>query len=789
MDPLDKRYHDQLEPQEQSLSDGGDLHAGQQSETQPWHQSGLAADIDRRLAQVQQQERWLQQQQHPDLLTPPAGGQDSLTGQQDASRHQQLVVVDTSRNDWQQRVAQLAPEADLLLLSGEEHGLERISQAVARQPYRTITLLPGSDGNGRRFLGADALQESSSLPQKAALQVLAGDLPHSLQEALAREHSLSVLEVPAAEPILTRIENDASALLSLGRDLLREAQGKGRLQQTIEASFAAANQAAVLGAALALINGESRLPQIQWAHFGKGSVRGAFLQERNTVLISDQLRGGGAELEAVLLHEIGHWLEANTGTDSPGDEGESFSARIRGATPDQELIRDSAQLSIDGVLVQAELMDAMPTSGDITPPALISDQQSRATLNSAGSQITLNFSETLQSASISPSQFSFSDLIGGQVFSGITVSSITVNGSAVVLNLNTPLSSTQAQNLKLRYQPSALFSERLEDTAGNGVADFEVVIDFSSTSSLVNQAPATVLDSASLLEDGVFTRNASQGVLSNDSDPNNGDQLRVMGIKLAANAANTVAVSTGSPGLITNPYGTLSINADGSYRFSANGPSSQSLRAGAMATTSFTVVVSDGALASESTLSFAITGTNDAPTVSGLAELGSIQEDGTFIITSQQLLAIASDIDAGDTLSVANLTLRSGQGTLTANINGTWTFSPAQNWNGEVRFSYQISDGTVTIGSPRNDLAILGNSLYLLTDNGSWTQTEARAQQLGGHLATINDALENQFIWNQFTNQAPAAWIGYNKESGTYEWSSGERSPYTNWHPGSPDFS
>ena len=134
MDPLDKRYHDQLEPQEQSLGDGGDLHAGQQSESQPWHQSGLAADIDRHLAQVQQQERWLQNQQEPDLLTPTAAGHDRLTGQHDASSHQQLVVVDTSRSDWQQRVARLPPEADLLLLSGEEHGLERISQAVARQP-------------------------------------------------------------------------------------------------------------------------------------------------------------------------------------------------------------------------------------------------------------------------------------------------------------------------------------------------------------------------------------------------------------------------------------------------------------------------------------------------------------------------------------------------------------------------------------------------------------------------------------------------------------------------------
>ena len=42
--------------------------------------------------------------------------------------------------------------------------------------------------------------------------------------------------------------------------------------------------------------------------------------------------------------------------------------------------------------------------------------------------------------------------------------------------------------------------------------------------------------------------------------------------------------------------------------------------------------------------------------------------------------------------------------------------------------------------------AIRGNSLYTIVDGPTWTQAEANAVKLGGHLATINDASENNWI-------------------------------------------
>ena len=71
--------------------------------------------------------------------------------------------------------------------------------------------------------------------------------------------------------------------------------------------------------------------------------------------------------------------------------------------------------------------------------------------------------------------------------------------------------------------------------------------------------------------------------------------------------------------------------------------------------------------------SFFLEPVNDAPVVSGVVDLGSMEEDGTFRITAEQLLAKASDVD-GDELSVLNLKVAEGQGAITDNNDGTWTF-------------------------------------------------------------------------------------------------------------------
>jgi hypothetical protein len=80
-----------------------------------------------------------------------------------------------------------------------------------------------------------------------------------------------------------------------------------------------------------------------------------------------------------------------------------------------------------------------------------------------------------------------------------------------------------------------------------------------------------------------------------------------------------------------------------------------------------------------------------------------------------------------------------------------------------------------------------GHTYYLLTPD-TWTNSEAFAVTLGGHLATINDGNENDFVFNAF-GTGRDLWIGLTDQQieHTFTWISGEVSAYTNWRPLQPD--
>ena len=80
-----------------------------------------------------------------------------------------------------------------------------------------------------------------------------------------------------------------------------------------------------------------------------------------------------------------------------------------------------------------------------------------------------------------------------------------------------------------------------------------------------------------------------------------------------------------------------------------------------------------------------------------------------------------------------------------------------------------------------------GSKYYCSNTNSlTWHQARDLAINLGGHLATVNDAEENEFIRNNIL--ADYAWIGYNDEAqeGNFTWVSGS-SDYTNWRSGEPN--
>ncbi|WP_310620303.1 cadherin-like domain-containing protein [Flexibacterium corallicola] len=195
-----------------------------------------------------------------------------------------------------------------------------------------------------------------------------------------------------------------------------------------------------------------------------------------------------------------------------------------------------------------------------------------------------------------------------------------------------------------------------------------------------NTAPtATSVDLGSVNEDGSRLIRAQDLLVgANDGDS---DTLTL----------TSLSIQFGS-GILTN-------NQDGTWTYN---PAENDDRG-----VTFSYTVSDGALQASSTATLDITPVNDAPEANSV-DLGSSEGDGTRIIAASELLAGAFDVD-GDTLSVSDVSILSGAGTLSDNPDGTWSYVSDGNQGETVTFSYTVTDGELTDTSTA-DLEILAQN-------------------------------------------------------------------------------
>ena len=147
---------------------------------------------------------------------------------------------------------------------------------------------------------------------------------------------------------------------------------------------------------------------------------------------------------------------------------------------------------------------------------------------------------------------------------------------------------------------------------------------------------------------------------------------------------------------------------------------------------------------------------NDAPVVTGPVDLGSMQEDGTIKITKADLLANSSDPD-GDPLSIKNLKISEGQGNITVNDDGSWTFTPDPDWNGNVEFSYQVSDSIKFIQTEPTSLttgARQNSDFEKAVSDGKYiyVPTHIEGSQLDG------DSSKTCFLLEKYTLQGQLIW-------------------------------
>jgi subtilisin-like proprotein convertase family protein len=122
-------------------------------------------------------------------------------------------------------------------------------------------------------------------------------------------------------------------------------------------------------------------------------------------------------------------------------------------------------------------------------------------------------------------------------------------------------------------------------------------------------------------------------------------------------------------------------------------------------------------------------------------------------------------------------------------INPTNLFRPQPlvEWLAKVPTNSTDTNFNIVAG-PYLDPAT-GHYYYLLGATNA-TTSEAWATALGGHLATVNSANEQNWIFDNFANYGDVnhnLWIGLTNTAGTaFGWSSGETNGYTNWLSGQP---
>jgi VCBS repeat-containing protein len=178
--------------------------------------------------------------------------------------------------------------------------------------------------------------------------------------------------------------------------------------------------------------------------------------------------------------------------------------------------------------------------------------------------------------------------------------------------------------------------------------------------------------------------------------------------------ALTYQLIGGAPaGLTFNPDGTFSV---------VPLPSDQGMDDGESRQVVFQYIANDGtADSAPATVTVTINGANDAPVA--LDDSYSITEDMTLVILPLGVLANDSDVD-GDTLT-AEVFSGPAHGDLIFDLDGSFTYVPDQDFNGEDSFTYVVSDGsagsnvatvTISVGT-ENDAPVAAADFYFVAED------------------------------------------------------------------------
>ena len=190
-----------------------------------------------------------------------------------------------------------------------------------------------------------------------------------------------------------------------------------------------------------------------------------------------------------------------------------------------------------------------------------------------------------------------------------------------------------------------------------------------------------------------------------------------------------------TPGVFVGSYGTLTLNADGTYSYTLFA-SAQQLAQGQNVQDSFNYTVSDGSQTDTGTLTFDIAGLNDGPVANP-----DVASGGENQLLTIDVLANDEDIDNGAVLTLTGASAPSGQGTASV-VGNQVQFDPGSDFDhlavgdsATVTVSYSMQDEHGATASSTIEITVTG------TNDGPVANPDVAAT--GENLSVLVDVLAN----------------------------------------------
>ncbi len=338
------------------------------------------------------------------------------------------------------------------------------------------------------------------------------------------------------------------------------------------------------------------------------------------------------------------------------------------------------------------------------------------TVNTAGGVLTNDTggdTESLAVTNVSSNGTSNSGVAGAGVLGTYGTLTVAADGSYTYI-----ANTAAAEALDAGDSVSEIFTYTVKDDDDKNSSTATLTVTINGA----NDPIVAVDDTDSVNEDATISRTVSdtQELDHDDTDVDGDDtsgNFTITGIRTGSKDGTGATGTVGAS--LTGEYGTLTVNANGSYTYVADQTKSDQLVTGQTGADTFTYTVSDGTATSTANLTFTVTGINDNDPVA-VDDTDTVPKGETITRAANTTFALnADDTDAdGESLTISGIrlgqsegggdpgTLGSGlvgtYGTLTLNADGSYSYVADQAAadalkRGESKieyFNYTVTDGT-----------------------------------------------------------------------------------------------